>query len=95
MKLTDPRIAVLDVLDMLVAMAGLLAIAVFAGKAWALWAVGALFANNVIGAAVCAWADDENESLRKWADDAPSIVLEALITQVWPLILWLRLKERA
>ena len=93
MKLNDPRIVVLDVLAMLVAMAGLLAIAVFAGKAWALWTVGALLANHVIGCGVCAWVDDENESLRKWADEAPSVVLEALITQAWPLILWLRLKE--
>lgn len=95
MKLTDPRFAALDVLAMLAFLAGLAALWVLAGKAWALWTVGALLANHLIGACACAWADDESGSLLKWADKAPSMVLQALITQAWPLILWLRFSERA
>lgn len=95
MKLTDPRLALLDVLAMLAFCAGMTALWLFVGKAWSLWTVGALLANHVIGAGVCAWADDENESMLKWAYEAPSIVLQAGITQAWPLIMWLRRNELA
>ena len=85
----------LDVLAMLTFFAGIVALWALAGKEWALWTVGAPLANHVIGAGICAWADDESGSLLKWADEAPSMVLQALITQAWPLILWLRRSERA
>ncbi len=89
MKLTDHRFLVLDVLAMLTLMAGLAALWVLAGKACALWTAGALLANHVIGAGVCPLADDDDGSLLKWADEAPSMVLQAGITQAWPVILWL------
>lgn len=95
MKVTDGRFLVLDVVAMLALIVGIGALLALAGQSLALWTVGALLANHVIGAGVCAWADDERESLLKWASEAPSMVLEALITQAWPLILWLRWRERA
>lgn len=95
MKLPDPRFLALDVLAMLALFAGIVALWLLAGKAWAMWTAGSLLANHIIGAGVWAWADDESGSLLKWADEAPSMVLQAGITQAWPLILWSRRSERA
>lgn len=87
MKLLDPRFVVLDALAMLTFFGGVAALWVFMGKEWALWSVGALLANHIVGASICAWIDDERGSMLKWANEAPSIVLEALITQAWLLVL--------
>lgn len=95
MKLADQRAAVLDALVITALSGGVVALWFLVGKWLAALFVGALIVNHLVGACVCAAIDDENQSLRKWADEAPSMVLAALITQSWPLILWLRLRGRA
>jgi len=95
MKVTDSRFMFFDVLAMICFVVLVAVLWLVTGKALALWTIGVPFANHVVGACVCACADDEDGSMLRWADEAPSMVLQALITQAWPLILWVRITKQA
>ena len=88
--MTNPLFVVFDAVVMLLLVLGTCALWLFVGHEWAVLVPGVLATNHVIGTAVCAWIDDENESLRRWIHAAPSLVLGASAVQAWPLILWLR-----
>lgn len=57
------------------------------------WALGLLI-WFVIGCAVLATIDDENESLRKWAFRAPFLFLYEIIVMSWPIILFFWYRKR-
>ena len=52
-----------------------------------------LLAWVLIGAAVCAWLDDERGSLLAWAEKCPFGGVSAVI-MAWPLVVYLHLKEK-
>lgn len=56
-----------------------------------MWVAG-LCLNNFVGALVFSFLDDGR--LSKWADEAPSLVFEALITQMWPLLVFFWVKNK-
>lgn len=62
----------------------------------AFWLLTAFLLNILIGAAVCAFIDTEDEALRKWATSAPfplSGIMPTLVMTFWPVVLffWLKL----
>lgn len=55
------------------------------------WILGVLAANMVLGAAVWASIDDEQQQLLAWFKECPppfSILVQPMVLSAWPVGLW-------
>lgn len=62
---------------------------------WCLGFLLALFLNAVVGAAVLAAVDHEDQRLLKWYQAAPSPLLSVCVLTAWPYVAWKFRKDNA
>lgn len=63
----------------------------------ALWVLGGIVCNMLIGAGVWAVIDDEEQRLYHWYKDCPPQIAwlaQPLVLMAWPIGLWLRWKNK-